>query len=173
MLKFEKFTQEHIPIYYKWRNDETLAVYDQSEFLRPRSFEEIETWSQRMIEGYSYIISVDDTYIGTCALMNVNQRNRHAELAIVIGEKDYWSKGYGTQIMTQLLEWGFEGLNLRKLYLHVFSFNSRAIKLYEKMGFKKEGTLKEMLYRNGEYHDVYVYGLFKRDYQKTKEAQTL
>ncbi len=115
MLKFEKFTQEHIPTYYKWRNNEEIAIYDQSEFLRPRSYEEIEKWSERMVEGYTYLVSVDDVPIGTCALMNVDTRNRHAELSIVIGEKDYWSKGYGTGIMEKLLDWGFEGLNLRKL----------------------------------------------------------
>ncbi len=169
MLKFEKFTQEHIPTYYKWRNNEEIAIYDQSEFLRPRSYEEIEKWSERMVEGYTYLVSVDDVPIGTCALMNVDTRNRHAELSIVIGEKDYWSKGYGTGIMEKLLDWGFEGLNLRKLYLHVFDFNERAINLYEKFGFQKEGTLKEMLYRNGEYRDVYAYGLFKEDYLKNKE----
>ncbi|HZJ87113.1 MAG TPA: GNAT family protein, partial [Erysipelothrix sp.] len=148
------------------RNNEAIAMYDQSEFLRPRSYEEIESWSQRMVEGYTYLVSVDDKPIGTCALMNVDMRNRHAELSIVIGEKEYWSKGYGSQIMEKLLAWGFEGLNLRKLYLHVFAFNKRAINLYEKFNFKKEGTLKEMLYRNGEYHDVYAYGLFKDDYKQ-------
>lgn len=166
MIQYEKFVEQHIPTYYKWRNDETVAVFDQSEFLRPRSFEEIEEWSQILVNGHTYIASVDGVYIGTIALMKVDERNRHAELAIVIGEKDYWSKGYGSQMMHTLLEYGFEGLNLDRLYLHVFSFNERAIKFYEKFNFKHEGTLRNMLYRNGKYHDLLAYGLMRDEWQR-------
>lgn len=166
MIQYEKFVEQHIPTYYKWRNDETIAVFDQSEFLRPRSFEEIEEWSQILVNGHTYIASVDGVYIGTIALMKVDERNRHAELAIVIGEKDYWSKGYGSQMMHTLLEYGFEGLNLDRLYLHVFSFNERAIKFYEKFNFKHEGTLRNMLYRNGKYHDLLAYGLMRDEWQR-------
>lgn len=166
MIQYEKFVEQHIPTYYKWRNDETVAVFDQSEFLRPRSFEEIEDWAQILVNGHTYIASVDGVYIGTIALMKVDERNRHAELAIVIGEKDYWSKGYGSQMMHTLLEYGFEGLNLDRLYLHVFSFNERAIKFYEKFNFKHEGTLRNMLYRNGKYHDLLAYGLMRDEWQR-------
>ena len=166
MIQYEKFVEKHIPTYYKWRNDETVAVFDQSEFLRPRSYEEIEDWAQILVNGHTYIASVDGVYIGTIALMKVDERNRHAELAIVIGEKDYWSKGYGSQMMHTLLEYGFEGLNLDRLYLHVFSFNERAIKFYEKFNFKHEGTLRNMLYRNGKYHDLLAYGLMRDEWQR-------
>ncbi len=166
MIQYEKFVEQHIPTYYKWRNDETVAVFDQSEFLRPRSYEEIEDWAQILVNGHTYIASVDGVYIGTIALMKLDERNRHAELAIVIGEKDYWSKGYGSQMMHTLLEYGFEGLNLDRLYLHVFSFNERAIKFYEKFNFKHEGTLRNMLYRNGKYHDLLAYGLMRDEWQR-------
>lgn len=166
MIQYEKFVEQHIPTYYKWRNDETIAVFDQSEFLRPRSYDEIEDWAQILVNGHTYIASVDGVYIGTIALMKVDERNRHAELAIVIGEKDYWSKGYGSQMMHTLLEYGFEGLNLDRLYLHVFSFNERAIKFYEKFNFKHEGTLRNMLYRNGKYHDLLAYGLMRDEWQR-------
>lgn len=164
MLKFIKFETEHISYYYNWRNDPSVAKFDQSEFLRPRSLSEIEAWSTRMVEGYTYLVLHNNKPIGTCAIMNPDMRNRHAELSIVIGDPTYWSKGFGTLIMKQLLEWGFEGLNLKRLYLHVFSFNERAIGLYEKMGFTKEGTLRNMVYRDSKYHDVYVYGLLRDEW---------
>lgn len=163
-LRFEKFTEEHIPYYYAWRNDPEVAIFDQSSFLRPMSFTEVESWSQIMVEGLTFMVFEDDVPIGTCAFMNHDARNRHAELAIVIGNKDYWSKGYGTEIMRQLLEWGFEGLNLNRVYLHVFGFNQRAINLYKKMGFMHEGTKRAMLYRHGAYQDLLVFGLMKEEY---------
>ena len=166
MLRFEKFEEKHIPLYYEWRNDPEVAQFDQPGFVRPMGYDEVETWSARMVEGLSFITFDDEQALGTAAFMNLDERNRHAELAIVIGNKDYWGKGYGTKIMDQLLEWGFNGINLNRLYLHVFASNQRAINLYEKMGFKLEGRLREMLFENGEYADVLVYGLLRSEYKK-------
>lgn len=169
-LRFEKFTQDHIPLYYQWRNDPEVAIFDQSSFLRPMSFNEVEEWSSIMVEGLTFMVYDGDVAIGTCAFMHHDARNRHAELAIVIGNKDYWSKGFGSKIMKQQLEWGFEGMNLNRLYLHVFDFNERAIGLYEKMGFVHEGTKRQMIYRHGRYCDVHVYGILRSEYQSQKEV---
>lgn len=166
MLRFEKFEEKHIPLYYQWRNDPEVSKYDQPGFIRPMSYEEVATWSERMVEGLSFITFDDDVPLGTAAFMNLDNRNRHAELAIVIGNKDYWSKGYGTQIMEKLIDWGFNGLNLNRLYLHVFSTNTRAINLYEKIGFQLEGEMREMLFQNGEYVSVLVYGLLRSEFKK-------
>ena len=166
MLRFEKFSNKHIPLYYSWRNDPEVAQYDQSGFIRPMSFEEVEEWSQRMVEGLTFIAYDGEVPLGTCAFMNLDERNRHAELAIVIGNKDYWGKGFGTEIMKQLLDWGFYGLNLNRLYLHVFSTNKRAIALYEKMGFIKEGEMREMLFQNGEAVNLIAYGMLKDEFIK-------
>jgi len=166
MLRFEKFSNKHIPLYYSWRNDPEVAQYDQSGFIRPMSFEEVEECSQRMVEGLTFIAYDGEVPLGTCAFMNLDERNRHAELAIVIGNKDYWGKGFGTEIMKQLLDWGFYGLNLNRLYLHVFSTNKRAITLYEKMGFIKEGEMREMLFQNGEAVNLIAYGMLKDEYIK-------
>ncbi len=168
MLRFEKFTEKHIPIYYKWRSDPEVAIFDQSAFLRPMSYEEVATWSEIMVNGLTFVAYDGDIPIGTCAFMGLDQRNRHAELAIVIGNKDYWSKGFGTLIMKHLLNWGFEGLNLNRLYLRVFDFNKRAIGLYEKMGFFLEGTNRAMLYRHGRYCDVLTFGILKDEYLALK-----
>lgn len=165
-LRFEKFTQEHIPQYYAWRNDPEVAIFDQSSFLRPMSFTEVEEWSSIMVNGLTFMVYENDVAIGTCAFMHHDARNRHAEIAIVIGNKEYWSKGYGTKIMTQLMDWGFEGLNLNRMYLHVFGFNERAINLYKKMGFIHEGVMRDMLYRHGKYQDLHVYGISKDEYNK-------
>lgn len=164
-ITYKKFTQEDIPFYYAWRNDPEVAQYDQSGFLRPMSFEEVEEWSQILVNGMTYTVLADDKPIGTVAFMNLDQRNRHAELAIVIGDKNYWGQGLGPQLMKQQLEWGFNGLNLNRLYLHVFAFNERTQKLYKKMGFKHEGTKREMLFRDGKYQDVEVYGLLRREWE--------
>lgn len=167
-VTFKKFTREDIPLYYSWRNDMEVAQYDQPGFLRPMAYEEVEAWSERMVSGLTFLICVDDKAVGTCAFMNLDERNRNAELALVIGDKNYWSKGVGTLALEGMLKMGFDGLNLHKLYLHVFDFNKRAIGLYEKAGFTLEGTLRDMHFLNGTYEPVHHYGLLATEWRTKK-----
>jgi len=170
-LTYEAFSKKHIETYYTWRNDVSINIYDQNGFNSPIAIEKVEPWCEAIImqnDGYTFFIKdeVKDVYIGMCALFRIDSKNRNCELAIMIGDKSYWGKGIGTEVMNQLLDWGFNSLNLHKIFLNVFSSNPRAIRLYEKVGFKFEGSRKEELYRNGKYEDILRYGFFARDYKK-------
>ena len=68
-----------------------------------------------------------------------------------MGDKEYWSKGYGSDALKLLIKFIFEEVNMNKIKLKVFSFNNRAIACYKKVGFKEEGILKKELYRSGKY----------------------
>lgn len=167
-LEFEAFSQKHIATYYSWRTNPQIAQYDQPGFVRPMNFEAVETWCQKIIasdQGYTFFVKdkETDSYIGICALMNADMINRNAECSIVIGEPAYWGKGYGTVIMKQLISWAFNDLGLHKVYLHVFSFNTRAIALYEKLGFQLEGRHAQEVFINGAFTDILRYGLFRRN----------
>jgi RimJ/RimL family protein N-acetyltransferase len=74
---------------------------------------------------------------------------RAAEFGIVIGDKNYWSRGYGTDAVTTLTGFGFGELNLQRIWLRVFDFNTRAIRCYEKSGFVLEGRLRRHHYHAG------------------------
>ena len=100
-------------------------------------------------------------FIGKCGFTRVNWKNRLAELAILIGEKEYRGKGYGEDAIRLLCRFGFEEMNLRKLEAYVFDFNEAALRCYEKCGFRREGLLKEEMFREGAYHDVAVLGLIE------------
>ena len=84
----------------------------------------------------------------------------------MIGDKDYWGKGYGSDALKVLIRFIFEEVNIYKIKLNVFSFNKRAISCYKKLGFKEEGILKDELYRNGKYFDIIPMALFKEDFIK-------
>lgn len=84
---------------------------------------------------------------------------------IVIGEKDCWGKGYGTEV-TRLMVWhGFQNLNLNRIWLNVYDFNPRGIRAYEKAGFKKEGALRQAMYAEGKYHDTFVMGILREEWE--------
>ncbi len=105
-------------------------------------------------KGFSFAIeNKGGLYIGGCHTMWLNWKNRTTYIAIYIGHPDYRSKGYGTEALTLFLDFLFNELGLRKVKLNVFSFNSRAIRCYEKCGFSLDGINREELFRGGRYHD--------------------
>ena len=75
---------------------------------------------------------------------------------IYIGNLEYWGKGYGTQALKLLIEFAFNKINLHMLYLEVFSYNKGAIKTYEKLGFKKDGILRQSKFQDGKYYDKII-----------------
>jgi RimJ/RimL family protein N-acetyltransferase len=87
-----------------------------------------------------------------------------AVVGIFIGDKNYWGKGYGTDAMSVLVKFIFEQMNIHKVKLNVFSYNERAIKSYEKCGFKVEGVLRQEIFRDGKYYDEIIMGLLKEEY---------
>ncbi|WP_223292378.1 GNAT family N-acetyltransferase [Salipaludibacillus neizhouensis] len=104
--------------------------------------------------------------IGRVALPFLDYEHRNTEILIMIGEKDYWGKGYGKEAFQLLLDYVFIELNLHRVGLKVFSFNEKAIRMYGKLDFQVEGKLRESLYRNGKWHNIYLMGLLKSEYLK-------
>lgn len=102
--------------------------------------------------------------IGNCGFMDFNRRCRSAEVGIFIGDKSYWDKGFGTEVMRLLLKIGFETLNLNRIFLRVFATNLRAIRCYEKAGFVHEGRLRQAEYKHGEYVDFLVMSMLRSEY---------
>lgn len=118
-------------------------------------------------DGYSFAIeSKQGEFIGTCHTMSLNMKNGTTYIAIFIGHPEYRSKGYGTEAMKLLLNFLFNEVGLRKVKLNVFDFNKRAIRCYEKSGFKVEGIYKQEIYRYGEYHDNFAMAATRDDFNR-------
>ena len=89
-----------------------------------------------------------------------------SELGLLIGNKSYWGKGIGFEACQLAIDYGFNKMQLRKIYLAVYENNLNAKKLYEKLGFKLEGTLRKHILANGELCDKYLMGIFKEEFIK-------
>ncbi|PJF44100.1 MAG: N-acetyltransferase, partial [Phototrophicales bacterium] len=96
-------------------------------------------------------------------------RNRSSEVGISIGQPSYWDQGYGTDAMRVLLRYGFYEINLHRIELKVYSFNERAIRSYEKLGFQKEVVARQAIFRDGQYHDVIIMGLLRSEWRDVRE----
>ena len=107
--------------------------------------------------NYSIIDIETNQLIGNCGLFDLDHLNRKAEVGLFIGDKKFWNRGYGTEALRLLLDYGFKALNLHNIMLKVYSFNERAIKCYEKTGFKIIGKRRASLRRlNNVYDEIYM-----------------
>ncbi|WP_373897419.1 GNAT family N-acetyltransferase [Haloimpatiens sp. FM7315] len=148
-------------------NDKELKKLLVTTIPFPMTMWEEESWikSQKASSSGEYNFAIEDIetkkYIGGCGIHNVNWLARVAEVGIMIGDKNYWGKGYGTDAMKVLMKFIFEDMNINKIRLSTFSFNERAIKSYKKCGYAVEGVLKNELFKEGQYYDEIILSAFR------------
>lgn len=106
-----------------------------------------------------------NSVIGTTTLFNLNLDNGRAELGYAMGSA-YWGKGYMHEALQALLSHTFEVMNLRRLEADVDPRNAGSIRTLERLGFQREGLLRERWDVNGEIQDAFFYGLLRRDWRK-------
>ena len=102
--------------------------------------------------------------IGVVGFKGLDWRNRQVEFGLFIGDKTLWDGGYGTDATRTLVRFAFRELNLNRVHLRVYEDNVRAIRCYEKVGFKAEGRLRQDLFRDGRYLDTVVMGLLREEF---------
>lgn len=112
-----------------------------------------------------YMIVGGGNVLGHAGLYQIDHRVRSAELAIMIGDKAAWGQGIGEACTRWLLAFGFDELNLHRIYLEVLETNPRAMKLYEKIGFKQEGRLRHAQFKRGRYLDVVVMSILDEEWR--------
>lgn len=108
------------------------------------------------------IFHEDGTYLGQVGLHDLYKGV--ARLAIVIGNTDYFGKGYGGAAIVQALDHAFAELGLHKVYLMVMASNERSRALYSRIGFRSEGLLRQEYFHNGEYHDMVRMSVLASEY---------
>ena len=130
-----------------------------------------EQWFEHMVSEqgkstYHFVICrlTDDAPIGTAGLHNLDLVNGNAEFGISIGEKGEWNKGYGTDTLNTICDFGFGELRLERIELQVYAGNARARRSYEKAGFALEGTLRNRHFAEGRYQDVLIMGILRDEW---------
>lgn len=169
LVKLREYRKEDIPMVLNYINDSEIKKYLTPGIPYPYTLEDEYKWfeSQTANSNTTYNFAIesleDGKYIGGCGINSVDWKNSIVVVGIFIGEKNYWGKGYGTDALRVLINFIFNQMNIRKVTLNVYSFNHRAIKSYEKIGFKTEGVLRKQIFKNGEFHDEIIMGLFKEE----------
>ncbi len=156
----EKFTE--------WLNDfETTDYLGRSGILTTLEGERKYLEDDSTPEAKFVIVTLaDEKMIGTVSLESINHLNRCATLGIFIGDKDYRSKGYGTEAIKLILEYGFKYLNLKNIKLDLMEFNERALKCYKKCGFKEYGRRRKCRFVDGKYYDLIEMDILKEEFNE-------
>jgi diamine N-acetyltransferase len=152
----------------KWRNDPDTIRYLFS-YLPLNMHRQAKWFESYNADRTSQLFMIEDAAdhcrIGTCGFTSIDYRNQRAELSIIIGEKNYLGRGYASEATRLLIDYGFLTLNLRKIYLQVLETNAAAIKLYRRLGFEVEGTLKEHYFQDGTFVNVILMSKFRQTVQ--------
>jgi len=153
-------------IYTKWLNDVEVAA-NLGQYAKVITLNNEQKYLEDMTSKGDYnfaIVKNDDTLIGNIGLHNIRHTNRSAITGIFIGEKENRGKGYGSEALRLILDYGFNTLNLHNIMLNVFSDNEQAIACYKKVGFTEFGRRREACFKGGRYVDDVHMDILDREF---------
>jgi RimJ/RimL family protein N-acetyltransferase len=161
--------RDDLPRFVAWLSDarttRTLALMSPlSEVLEERWFEQM--LDHHGVDRWHFVICrlADDRPVGSIDLHELDMKNGSAGLGIVIGAPDDTGQGYGSDALRAILSFGFGELRLERIWLDVYDFNERARRVYERVGFILEGTLRQALYSAGARHDVHRMAILREEW---------
>jgi len=166
-----KFEERDIGYKVRWINDERNNKY--LHYDLPLTEEKTLNWFRNVknrTDRVDYTVICDNEPAGLIGLLNIDNKNKKAEYYICIGEEKYKGKGVAYAATKLLLEIAYKQFGLQKIYLYTEVGNIRAQRLFEKIGFEKEGLLKNDLIYNGKKVDRYIYGLDLEAYIKRNQG---
>jgi RimJ/RimL family protein N-acetyltransferase len=161
--------RDDLPRFVSWLNDartaRTLAV------ISPLSNALEDRWFERLLEQqgqsrWHFVTCLvgDDRPVGAIELFDLDTTNGSAGLGIVIGDPEDTNQGYGSDALRALVAFGFDELRLERIWLDVYDFNERARRVYQRVGFVHEGTLRRALFRGGVHHDVHRMAILREEW---------
>lgn len=156
--KFTEWMNDFEVTDYIGRSGATISLEGERKYLLENSNPEA---------TFSIITLEEDKLIGTVGLERIDRTNRTAMLGIFIGDKEYLNKGYGTEAIRLLLDYGFNYMNLHSIKLHLMSYNERALRCYKKCGFKETGRIRENKFINGKYYDTISMDIIENEFSES------
>lgn len=161
-LRLAAIQEQHLDAILKWKNDPELLQKINAPVIFSNATDVHSWYSKNSSDRGQVLLGIfeEEEIIGVARLMFIDWIGRTAELGIFIGESDRRGKGLGTEAVSLLVGYGFQMLNLRKIWLKVSGNNVSARRVYELLGFKEEGVLRSHIWNDGAYQDVILMGLF-------------
>jgi len=155
----------------EWRNNPELRRYFREHKLISED-DQVKWYENKVLSDpkqYNFEIhsKEEDKLIGHCGLYYIDWINRTAEFGIYIGDYSFRNGGYGADALRTLIKYGFEDLNLNRIWCEVFD-NNLAIDIYKHIGFTFEGKLRQNYFNEGRYWDSHVLSMLAAEYEQIK-----
>ena len=175
-VRLRKVERDDLPLLYRWLNDTDLMAWARFSPDHMVSLEALGKEYEKELAGEerdrtTFMVEERATGkpIGWCVARTWDRKHVNTNVGVGLGEKEHWGKGYGTEAMRLLLTILFDHEGWHRAELWTLAENARAIRSFEKCGFRKEGHEKESAYYGGKYHDIVLMGLLKSEWDTGKE----
>lgn len=176
-LDLTTITRDDLPTLTRWFADLEINAY----LGRPGHFvneEQEREWFEHQakdqsLRTFGIMVKESRSFIGTISLMHINLLHQSAELGVCIGERSAWSKGYGTEAVRLVVEYGFGFLSLYNIYLWHSAFNERGHQAYIQAGFKEAGRLRGRVCLNGERYDSILMDITREEITENQVMKRL
>lgn len=158
---------EDEPLFHQWVNDPEVTRHLVVRYPMSHAQERDYTATPVTYQNATFAVvrRHDDTLIGNVTLRRTSPENRSAELGLMIGAKECWGQGYGTDAVRTVCRFGFGMMNLHRIELEVFAGNDRARRIYDRLGFREEAVRREAHFAFGRYTDAVIMGLLEGELQ--------
>lgn len=152
----------------RWENDLAIAIPLGDEAYQLSSPARVALWIDEINRHGEHVFDIvtleDDVLIGRAMLFNLNRVDRHGMVGLMIGEQAYQNRGYGTEALILLLDYAFNLLNLNSVRLGTFAFNKRALRVYEKVGFREVGRWRQARLIAGKAYDAVMMDMLASEF---------
>jgi RimJ/RimL family protein N-acetyltransferase len=171
LCKLRPMKASDVKVSVDWRNDPAIRDYIQG-YRMPVTYEMEQQWLEGFLHntnpnrvGFAISPLDSDKLLGMVFLNQINWFDRNAKLGTIIGDTANSGKGMGTEASQLICDFGFKMLNLHRIYVEIVASNTASIRMCEKVGFQKEGIIRDAFFSNGMYHDVEIMGLLNKNHQ--------
>ena len=182
-LRFETerlILRPHVPSdaekFQAWDGDAELTYLndDDSDRYRPFTLDEARLYmadiarqdGRRGVLHFAIEKKAGAAYIGYCMIAEIERQHRRCKIGVTIGERAEWGKGYAHEALVPVIDYCFNGLKLNRVMAEIYCMNERSRRLFEGLGFRHEGTLRQSVWKRGEPLDDCLYGLLREDWAR-------
>ncbi len=176
-LILKQHSMANLEKYHAWENDPELLYLssDEPEDRAPEPLEETRKVMERLIQKgdlssitihYAIHLKEGDRFIGNGMIAFVDRYHRHCRLGIAISDKRERGKGFGKETLTAVIDFCFKTLNMHRIQAEVYAFNTPSIRLFESLGFKSEGCMRDNVLKRGEFEDEVIFGLLRPEWEE-------
>ena len=172
-VTLKPLTESDMPYFVKWYSDpEILRLNCEVEPWTPEKFTQ---WYRNICHDankvwFTIVVNANQRVIGDAGLLRMFTPWKTTDMGVVIGEKDMWRQGYGTDAGRRLLQYAFDDLGFHRVAIVVMGFNTRALRFWTRLGFQQEGVWRDGYYCDNQYSDSIMMSILEDEYRQKYDS---